>query len=110
VLQPDFSKPFETSDTLSDGGNFTIVSDTNTPGRIGIAAVSRNGIAETSGTLLNLRFKIIGAAKNTITTANNLAFLRDVRIEDNDGATINVTGKNDFLALSPKIWTRKSDK
>jgi TolB protein len=110
VLQPDFSKPFETSGTLSDGGNFTIVSDTNTPGRIGIAAVSRNGIAGASGTLLNLRFKIIGASKNTITTANNLAFLRDVRIEDNDGAAINAAGKNDLLALSPKNWTRKSDK
>jgi hypothetical protein len=110
AMQVDFSKPFETSGTLSDGGNFTIVSDTNTPGRIGIAAVSRNGIVETSGTLLNLRFKIIGAAKNTITTASGLAFLRGVRIEDNDGAAIIAAGKNDLLALSPKIWTRKSDK
>ncbi|HEX8266605.1 MAG TPA: LamG-like jellyroll fold domain-containing protein [Pyrinomonadaceae bacterium] len=114
AMQVDFSKPFETNGTLSDGGNFTIISDTNTPGRIGVAAVSRNGIAEKSGTLLNLRFKIIGAAGNTITTAHSLAFLRDVRIEDNDGATIIAAGKNNLLALSqafsPKIWKRKSDK
>jgi TolB protein len=99
AMQADFSKPFETTGTLSEGGNFTIVSDTNTPGRIGIAAVSLNGIVEKSGVLLNLRFKILETSRNPVTNTNNVAFLRNVKIEDENGGLINAAGKNGFLEL-----------
>ncbi|MDQ4123474.1 MAG: CHRD domain-containing protein [Acidobacteriota bacterium] len=95
LMQADFSKPFETNGTLSSGGNFTIVSDTNTPGRIGIAAVSLNGIAETSGTLLKLRFKILKTAKNSKENIDNLAILRNLRIEDENGGSI-AYGKTNY--------------
>ncbi|HYP49751.1 MAG TPA: cohesin domain-containing protein, partial [Pyrinomonadaceae bacterium] len=114
AMQADFSKPFETTGTLSEGGNFTIVSDTNTPGGIGIAAVSLNGIAEKSGVLLNLRFKILETPRNPVMNTNNLAFLRNVKIEDDNGGLINAAGKNGFLelgrlSLRSKTLTNKRD-
>jgi CSLREA domain-containing protein len=70
MLQPENS-PIDKTGTLS-GNGFTVVSDTDTAGRIGIAALSLNGTVSTSGTLLYLRFKVIGAmsdSKDAETTA-----------------------------------------
>jgi hypothetical protein len=56
MLQP-IASGVESAESLSSHG-FTIVSNTNTPGRIGIAASSLNGSVKDSGTLLFLRFQV----------------------------------------------------
>ncbi|MDQ4120469.1 MAG: cohesin domain-containing protein [Acidobacteriota bacterium] len=72
VLQPE-STATETSNSLS-GKGFTIVSDTSPAGRIGIAASALDNSITASGTLLYLRFRIIGSTNGLSQTSTGLSF------------------------------------
>ncbi|MDQ4122421.1 MAG: CHRD domain-containing protein [Acidobacteriota bacterium] len=76
VLAPDHLKPFETNGTLSENG-FSVVADTKTQDRIGIAAASGTALITENGRLINLRFKVIdpkkiGSDKTTLTLSRLL--------------------------------------
>lgn len=62
ILELDTANPFDRNKTLTANG-FLVVSDTSTPGRIGIAASSGANMITTGGTLLKLRFKMVNKAK-----------------------------------------------
>jgi hypothetical protein len=72
VLQPE-ATAIETADSLS-GNGFSIVSDTNTKGRIGIAGSGINNSMTASGTLLYLRFRVIGSVNGLSKTSPALSF------------------------------------
>jgi hypothetical protein len=65
VLQIDADNPIETSGTLSEDGGFSVAAQTETPGRIGIAAGGGKSAVNSAGTLVNLRFTVIGEANNS---------------------------------------------
>ncbi|HEX8564562.1 MAG TPA: CHRD domain-containing protein [Pyrinomonadaceae bacterium] len=62
ILELDSIQPIETTDTLT-ANNFSIVSDTTKPGRIGIAASGGADLITANGTLIKLRFKVKDTAK-----------------------------------------------
>ena len=62
ILELDSTQPIETTDTLT-ANNFSVVSDTTKPGRIGIAASSGADLITGNGTLIKLRFKVKDTAK-----------------------------------------------
>lgn len=71
VLQPA-ANPIDQSNTLSSA--FLVSSDTSTAGRLGVAgAGGNNNIAAASGTLIFLRFTVVGTA-GTATGTTTLAF------------------------------------
>jgi CSLREA domain-containing protein len=84
VLQAE-TTPIMVQNTLSEKG-FTIVANSSTKGRIGVAASALDNSVSNSGTLLYLRFKVIGAAKS----AARLNFEQTldgthILLEDNNG-------------------------
>jgi len=62
ILELDSIQPIETTDTLT-ANNFSFVSDTTKPGRIGIAVSSGSDLITANGTLIKLRFKVNDKAK-----------------------------------------------
>lgn len=74
VLRPDFANPVDTIGTLSENG-FAVSADTRTArNRIGIAAGSGSSLVDGSGTLIKLRFRIVGRASSSITLGGRLLF------------------------------------
>ena len=108
ILKPE-GTAIETANSLSSSG-FAIVSDTNTAGRFGIAASALNNSVTTSGTLLYLRFRVIGAANEsnqtstvlsieTAKTGNNMGIFEDesgnrVALSTTDGSLFVVSAKS----------------
>ena len=72
VLAPDAVNPVEQSGTLCS--NFLISVHNTDSGRIGVAGAVGNNAILTSGTLINLRFKVIGTAGDADTGATQLKF------------------------------------
>ena len=110
VLQPEVAG-VETTDTLSENG-FIIASDTKIAGRIGIAASSLSNAINASGTLLYLRFKVIGTAQNSATGSTDLIFSRSTKhsssvFENNMGNRVNVAAANGSLKIT-SIPTKKA--
>jgi YD repeat-containing protein len=93
VLQPA-SPAFDRTGTLTTN-DFTVVSDTNTPGRLGIAVASANSTITGSGTLLNLRFTVVGQQGNT--TALNFS---NPVFEDDNGDAVTVTPTNGAFTVT----------
>ena len=79
ILQPE-NPAFDKTGTLSS--NFTVISDANTAGRLGIAASGGNNTIMGTGTLLNLSFRVIGQMGSTNLTFNQVLF------EDDNGDSI----------------------
>lgn len=88
VLQPVAGNEVSTAGTLSS--SFTVTPDTNTSGRIGIAAATGGAGFNTSGVLLYMRFNVIGTA-NTATGFTNLNFEANPLFEANSGGNNVVT-------------------
>lgn len=97
VLQPE-ADIAETAETLSRG--FTIVSDTKTKGRIGIAASNPNAAITDSGTLLYLRFKVVGAARQSTTVRFQTGASDKAAFEDKDGIDVAARPKNGKVTVS----------
>jgi hypothetical protein len=97
VLQPE-TNPAVTAETLSANG-FTIVSDKNTPGRIGIAASNPNDAMTASGTLLYLRFKVIGASSDSSAIRFQTTAPDKATFEGNSGSFV-ASSKNGKLTVS----------
>lgn len=90
-FDPNVLKPaqpeIETTGTLS-GNGFQVVSDTQTSGRLGVAAASSGKTIPANGTLLKARFTVVGKSSGKM----NLKLENPV-FEDIDGNSINVTAK-----------------
>jgi CSLREA domain-containing protein len=102
MLQPENS-PIDKTGTLS-GNGFTVVSDSDTAGQIGIAALSLNSSVSNSGTLLYLRFKVLGSAKESSDTATSA-----LTFETTTQSKITFEGKfgnNLSLAVGNGFFTR----
>jgi hypothetical protein len=98
VLQPEQSA-IETNNTLI-GNGFMVVSDQARAGRLGIAAVSSNNFAGNSGTLVYLRFRVIGAksvSTSALTVETDSQFAGT--FEDNFGNKVPSTAINGSLML-----------
>ncbi|HEX8196462.1 MAG TPA: carboxypeptidase regulatory-like domain-containing protein [Pyrinomonadaceae bacterium] len=113
VLQPE-ANATETAGTLSNG--LTIVCDTNSSGRIGISASSPSNAISASGTLLYLRFKVVGAPLQSSTVKFQTSAPNKVMFEDNAGSIVTTTPKNgkftvstastaDFVSVAGKVTT-----
>jgi hypothetical protein len=104
LLQPD-DLAIETTDSLS-GNGFTIVSDTNTAGRIGIAASNLSGAITNSGTLLYLRFRVLEPANGSnYRAATALMFEKTkkavrVSFEDNLGEKLLSSETNGLFSVA----------
>jgi hypothetical protein len=85
VLQPT-EQPIDTAGTVSGSANFTVVADTKTAGRLGVAAAGMSNTIKTSGVLLNTRFKVVGKGADKM----DLKFENPV-FEDTAGNAVNVT-------------------
>jgi hypothetical protein len=112
VLQPE-ANATETAGTLSNG--LTIVCDTNTRGRIGIAASNTSNAISASGTLLYLRFKVVGAPLQSSTVKFQTTVPDKVIFEDNAGVvtttpkngkfTVSTASTADFVSVAGKVTT-----
>lgn len=92
VLQPA-NPASSTTGTLST--TFNVVADTNTVGRIGIAAAGGNNTINGAGTLVNLRFNVVGTdPANTTLTFSNVLF------EDDNGEAVPSTPSNGFFFVA----------
>jgi TolB protein len=80
ILELDSIQPIETTDTLT-ANNFSVVSDTTKPGRIGIAVSSGADLITANGTLIKLRFKVNDKAK--IALNQKTLTLSRTQLEDN---------------------------
>ncbi len=98
VLQPE-ATAIETAETLSARG-FTIVSDTKTKGRIGVAASNSSTAIVASGTLLYLRFKVVGAAGESSVVRFLTGAADKAAFEDNAGKKVEAASKNGKLTVS----------
>jgi hypothetical protein len=92
VLQPA-NPSISTTGTLS--ASFNVVSDTSTSGRVGIAAAGGNNSITGTGTLLNLRFTVIGQPRAT----SGLNFI-NVLSEDDNGTGITTTPSNGLFTVT----------
>lgn len=83
ILEPD-ATAVDAIETASAGMN--IVADADTPGKIGVAAAGAVGKINASKTLLKLRFKVVGAWRETtkLTFVQNSEAGKSV-FEDNEG-------------------------
>lgn len=98
VLQPALPES-STSGTLSN--TFNVVADTHIAGRLGVAAAGGNNVISGNGTLLNLRFTVIGPplATSALTFSNFL-------FEDDLGETIpSAASGGTFLVTGPTAAT-----
>lgn len=96
ALQPEGA---ETNETLS-GNGFMIVSDKNTRGRIGVAASNPNRAIEASGTLVYLRFKVVGAAGDSSILRFQTTAPDKATFEDNAGSIVAAARKNGKITVS----------
>jgi hypothetical protein len=95
VLQLDAALPIDTDGTIS--GGFSVVFDTKTQGRLGIAAAAMENGFVNDGTLLNLRFKVIKAkGANSALTLSPKSFF-----EDSDGVQLTVTKNKGAFTINP---------
>ncbi len=69
VLQPDLSA-FEATDSLSGAANFTITPNAGESGRVHISGFSSNQPLSGAGTLIYLRFRVVGRAGEQTDSAN----------------------------------------
>lgn len=75
VIQPA-NQDLSSAGTLSNV--FSVVADTNTSGRLGFAAAGGNSVITGTGTLLNLRFTVVGQPMaTTVLTLNSFLFEGD---------------------------------
>jgi hypothetical protein len=83
VLQPA-AESLITNDSLSR--SFQVISDSHKPGRLGIAASGGNNTTLETGTLLNLRFKVVGKSFHT----GALKFNK-VLFQDDEGKSVTIS-------------------
>lgn len=98
VLQIDKDNPIQLSGTLGESGKFTVAFDTATEGRIGIAGGGGSLFASPEGTLVNLRFKIVGD-KRLSKKGMNLMITRAL-FQDQDGLQITAKSPRHKLSVS----------
>ncbi|HEX8566427.1 MAG TPA: right-handed parallel beta-helix repeat-containing protein [Pyrinomonadaceae bacterium] len=102
VLQPE-QTAIEATDSLI-GNGFTVVSDTATSGRLGIAATGLNNAVTDSGALVYLRFRVVGTINDS---ASALTFETTSQeggtFEDNFGNKVSSSAVNgSFMPLDQK--------
>jgi hypothetical protein len=97
VLQPE-QTAIEATDSLI-GNGFMVVSDTATAGRLGVAATSLNSAVSDSGTLVYLRFRVVGTINDS---ASALTFETTMQesgtFEDNFGNKVSFAAANGSFA------------
>ncbi|MGC2238114.1 MAG: DUF5050 domain-containing protein [Pyrinomonadaceae bacterium] len=91
VLQPDVAAPVNTAGTISS--NLSVAANPNTPGRLFVTAYGINEL-QGAGTLLNLRFKVIGQGGQ----ASPLNF---ERLVFNENPAQSVTQNGQLTVLAP---------
>lgn len=94
VLQPA-SPPVDITGTLTTAA-FNPTTDVTVAGRLGIAAASANSTIAASGTLINLRFTVVGTAG----TFTNLTFTNPL-FDDDQGNPITATPTSGTFIVSP---------
>jgi len=93
ILQPA-TPSIDTVGTLS-GSGFAVVPDVNSPGRLGIAAASGSSTIAAPGTLMNLRFTVVGS-----TGSSTLIFSTPI-FEDDNGDGFTVVPTNGLFSIAP---------
>lgn len=103
VLQPDEAMAVDTTETLSQG--LTVVHNASKSGRIGVAVSGGSGgnsknNAAGAGTLLKLRFKVIGAARGKSGGETALSFRQTPVFEDGEGDLLKVKRTGGTIRVS----------
>ncbi|MDQ4122848.1 MAG: carboxypeptidase regulatory-like domain-containing protein [Acidobacteriota bacterium] len=100
VLKIDEDNPIETTGTLTEIGSFAVAAHTETAGRVGIAAAGSNSFANAAGTLVNLRFTIVGEAK--VSKKGTPLSLTRAAFQDQFGAPITAKGGKQQITFVEK--------
>jgi CSLREA domain-containing protein len=102
VLQPE-QTAIEATDSLI-GNGFTVVSDTATSGRLGVAATGLNNAVTDSGALVYLRFRVVGTINDSASALNfETTSQEGGTFEDNFGNKVSSSAVNgSFMPLDQK--------
>jgi CSLREA domain-containing protein len=102
VLQPEQTAIEATNSLIGSG--FTVVSDTATSGRLGVAGTSLNNAVTDSGALVYLRFRVVGTINDSASALNfETTSQEGGAFEDNFGNKVSSSAVNgSFAALDRK--------